>query len=151
MLKKNTEGKKCRQIKIPKEKYRKKNIETKKTEKNVEWWKCLKKKCRKVRRCRKQTIDCWIVFYWYLSLPYDILGDKFSKSPKKRIQRSHPNIWSFVKCLQREKTRIWHILIQMNAGAQSRPKMAATTVIEQVICTLNERYRNNAIDLRELS
>jgi hypothetical protein len=42
------------------------------------------------------------------------------------------------------------MLIQMNPGAQGRPKTAVTTAIQQRIDTFNECYTNNEIDLREL-
>ncbi|CAF1000521.1 unnamed protein product [Rotaria sordida] len=67
-----------------------------------------------------------------------------------RIERSHPNIWSFIKCLQGEESRFRHMRIQLNAAAQGRPKTAATTAIQQRIDTLNERYLNNEIILQVL-
>jgi hypothetical protein len=67
-----------------------------------------------------------------------------------RIERAHPNIWSFIKCLQGEETRLRHMLLQIDAGAQARPQAAATLAIQQRIDTLNERYANNEIDLRKL-
>ena len=73
----------------------------------------------------------------------------FHNRLNNRIERSHPNIWSFIKCLQWEKARLRHMLIQINTGAQDRPKTAAITVIQQRIDTLNERYLNNEIDLQE--
>ncbi len=42
------------------------------------------------------------------------------------------------------------MLLQMNAGTQSRPEAAAILAIQQCIDTLNERYANNEIDLRKL-
>ncbi len=65
-----------------------------------------------------------------------------------RIEKSHSNIWSFIKTLQGEESRFRHMLIQMNAGAKGRPKTAATNAIQQRIDTLNERYSNNEIDLQ---
>ncbi len=35
------------------------------------------------------------------------------------------------------------MLLQMNAGAQGRPKPAATTAIQERIDTLNEHYINS--------
>ena len=67
-----------------------------------------------------------------------------------RIQRSHPNIWSFIKCLQGEEARFRHLLLQVNAGAQGRPKTATTLAIQQRINTLNERFASNEISLTEL-
>ncbi|CAF3085475.1 unnamed protein product [Rotaria sp. Silwood2] len=67
-----------------------------------------------------------------------------------RLQRSHSNIWSFIKCLQGEEAKFRHTLLQTNAGAQGRSKAATTTAIQQRINTLNERYANNEIVLNEL-
>ncbi len=68
----------------------------------------------------------------------------------QRIQRSHPNIWSFIKCLQGEEARFRHMLLQMNAGAKGRPKTETSNAIQQRIDTLNERFTNNEINLTEL-
>ena len=83
----------------------------------------------------------------------DILSNSFvgfHNRLNQRIQRSHPNIWSFIKCLQGEEARFRHMLLQINAGAKGRSKTASTSAIQQRIDTLNERYINNEIDLHEL-
>ncbi|CAF3931339.1 unnamed protein product [Rotaria sp. Silwood1] len=49
------------------------------------------------------------------------------------IERLHPNIWSFIEGLHGKESRFRHMLIQMNAGAQGRPKTATTTAIQQCI------------------
>jgi hypothetical protein len=41
------------------------------------------------------------------------------------------------------------MLLQINAGAQGRSKMATTIVIQQSITRLIERYANNEISLQE--
>ena len=41
------------------------------------------------------------------------------------------------------------MLLQINSGAKGRSKTASTSVLQQRIHTLNERYINNEIDLRE--
>ncbi len=64
----------------------------------------------------------------------------------QRIQRSHPNIWSFIKCLQGKEARFRHML----AGAKVRPKTETSNAIQQRIDTLNERFTNNEINLTEL-
>ncbi|CAF3074723.1 unnamed protein product [Rotaria sp. Silwood2] len=74
----------------------------------------------------------------------------FHNRLNQRLQRSHPNIWSFIKCLQSEEAKFRHTLLQINAGAQGRSKTAATTAIQQRINTLNECYTNNEIDLNAL-
>ncbi len=74
----------------------------------------------------------------------------FHNRLNQRIQRSHPNIWSFIKCLQGEEARFRHMLLQINAGARGRPKTATTVAIQQRINTLNERFTSNEIGLNEL-
>ncbi|CAF3506924.1 unnamed protein product [Rotaria sp. Silwood2] len=76
--------------------------------------------------------------------------DSFHNRLNHRIEKSHPNIWSFIKCLQDEESRFRQMLIQVNAGAKRRPKATATTAIQQRIDTSNERYSNSEIDLQVL-
>ncbi|CAF3610022.1 unnamed protein product [Rotaria sordida] len=66
------------------------------------------------------------------------------------IQKSHPNIWSFIKCLQGEEARFRHMLLRINVGAQRRRKIVSTNAIQQRINTLNECYTNNEIDRNQL-
>ncbi len=68
----------------------------------------------------------------------------------QRIERSHANIWSFIKCLQGEEARFRHMLLQINAGAKGRLKTESSNAIQQRIDTLNERFTNNEINLTEL-
>ena len=74
----------------------------------------------------------------------------FHNRLNQRVQRSHPNIWSFIKCLQGEEAQFRHMLLQINAGAKGRSKTTSTNAIQQSITTLSERYINNEIDLHEL-
>ena len=67
-----------------------------------------------------------------------------------RLQRSHPNLWSFIKCLQGEEARFRRTLLQINAGAQSRSKTPMTCAIQQRTNTLNNRCANKEIDPNEL-
>jgi hypothetical protein len=66
------------------------------------------------------------------------------------VFKDHIRIFSILSNASKEKRLKFGTLIQMNAGAQGRPKTAATTAIQQGIGILNERYRNNEIDLQEL-
>ncbi len=44
---------------------------------------------------------------------------------------------------------IYKVLLQMNGGAKGRPKPETSHAIQQRIDTLNERFRNNEINLTE--
>jgi hypothetical protein len=68
----------------------------------------------------------------------------------QRIHKAHPNIWTFIKCLQNEESRFHHLHLQMNAGAQARAKRAATSAIQKRIDTLNDRFKNGDINVDEL-
>ncbi|CAF3352292.1 unnamed protein product [Rotaria socialis] len=74
----------------------------------------------------------------------------FHNRLNQRILKAHPNIWTFIKCIQNEENRFRHLLLQMNAGAQARKKTAATSFIQKRIDTLNERYKNGEIDVDQL-
>ena len=96
-----------------------------------------------------QTISAKVTLLNYS----DILSNSFvgfRNHLNQRIQRSHPDIWSFIKCLQGEEARFKHMSLQINASVKSQSKKASTSAIQQRTNTLNERYINNKIDLREL-
>ncbi|CAM4809277.1 unnamed protein product [Rotaria magnacalcarata] len=46
----------------------------------------------------------------------------FHNRLNQRILKAHPNMWTFIKCIQNEENRFRHLLLQMNAGAQARKK-----------------------------
>ena len=85
-----------------------------------------------------------------LSISYydHILG--FHNRLNQRIQKSHPNIWTFIKLLQNEECRVRHLLLQMNAGAQARKKTLVASMIQKRIDTLYDRYNGGEIDVHQL-
>ncbi|CAF3958786.1 unnamed protein product, partial [Rotaria sp. Silwood1] len=92
-------------------------------------------------------------FHHFLALRYFIqsytfLG--FHNRLNSRLSKAHPNIWSFIKCIQGEENRFNHLMIQMKAGLSTRPKTARTQTTQQRLDTLYSRYNNSEIDLMEL-
>ncbi|CAF4154360.1 unnamed protein product, partial [Rotaria sp. Silwood2] len=67
-----------------------------------------------------------------------------------RLPKSHPNIWTFIKCIQGEENRFNHLMIQMKAGLSTRPKTAKTQAIQQRLDTLYARYNNSETGATEL-
>ncbi len=65
------------------------------------------------------------------------------------MERAHANIWSFIRCIASEESRFQHQYIQINTGAQQRPKSNVTDAIQKRIDTLNERYNKNEIDVED--
>ena len=74
----------------------------------------------------------------------------FHNRLNQRIVKSHLNIWTFIKCLQNEQSRMHHLFLQMNVGARPRQPTATTNRIQNRIETLNERYRDNQITIDQL-
>ncbi|CAF2876130.1 unnamed protein product [Rotaria sp. Silwood2] len=67
-----------------------------------------------------------------------------------RISKYHPNIWTFIRCIQGEENRFNHLLIQMKGGLTARPKTKKTQAIQQRIDTLYFRYDNGDVTRNEL-
>ncbi|CAF4869734.1 unnamed protein product [Rotaria socialis] len=74
----------------------------------------------------------------------------FHNRLNQRIQKSHPNIWMFIKLLQTEECRFRHLLLQMNAGAQARKKVPVANMIQKRIDTLYDRYNGDEMDVDQL-
>ena len=74
----------------------------------------------------------------------------FHNRLNERVVRSHPNIWTFIKCLQNEQSRMHHLLLQMNVGARARQPTATTNRIQNRIETLNEQYRGGQTTIDQL-
>ncbi|CAF2988800.1 unnamed protein product [Rotaria sp. Silwood2] len=86
----------------------------------------------------------------YLSqFPIRILHLAFHSRFNRRVQIHHPNIWSFIKLLQGEESRFYHMLIQFNAGLGARTKQAKTIAIQRRIDNLDKRYYDGLIDVME--
>ncbi len=66
-----------------------------------------------------------------------------------RIQRNHPNIWTFIKFMQAEEKRIQSIVLQWSASA-SKKKTTRMTSIQSRISALYERYNNGLINTSNL-
>jgi hypothetical protein len=49
-----------------------------------------------------------------------------------------------------EESRFQHLYVQINTGAQRRPKSNQANAIQKRIDVLNERYSNQEIDVEEL-
>ena len=67
----------------------------------------------------------------------------------RRVQVSHPNIWSFIKVLQGEVNRFHHMYVQFSAGLGGRPKQAKTIAIQCRIDNLGQRYYDGAMEYLE--
>ncbi|CAM4973970.1 unnamed protein product [Rotaria socialis] len=67
----------------------------------------------------------------------------------RRVLVHHPNIWSFIKFLQGEESRFYHMNIQFSAGLDARAKQARTMAIQRHIDCLDRRYYDGVINVME--
>ncbi|CAF4768174.1 unnamed protein product [Rotaria socialis] len=56
-------------------------------------------------------------------------AEAFHSHFNRRIQITHPNMWSFIKFLQGEENRFHHLRIQFYAGLGARPKQSQFNVV----------------------
>ncbi|CAF1534697.1 unnamed protein product, partial [Rotaria magnacalcarata] len=66
----------------------------------------------------------------------------------RRVEITHPNMWSFIKFLQ-EENRFHHLRIQFYAGLGAKPKQAKTIAIQCCIDNLGQRYHDGVISAME--
>ncbi|CAF4832204.1 unnamed protein product [Rotaria socialis] len=77
-------------------------------------------------------------------------AEGFHNRLNARLSKSHPNIWTFIKCIQGEQNRFNHLMIQMKGGLSSRQKTARTLAIQQRLNTLYLRHEKGDISDSEL-
>jgi hypothetical protein len=66
------------------------------------------------------------------------------------MERAHGNIWSFIKCIISEESRLQNLNVQINTGAERRPKSNSADAIQKRIDNLMARYNSNEIDVEQL-
>ncbi|CAF1166798.1 unnamed protein product [Adineta ricciae] len=67
----------------------------------------------------------------------------------KRMNKTHPNMWAFIACLQAEEVIFRQLFLKFKAGAQKKI-MLKTLTMQKHIDNLNTRFNNNEIDRVEL-
>ncbi|CAF2855277.1 unnamed protein product [Rotaria sp. Silwood2] len=97
---------------------------------------------------KKIDINKWNVYG--IRIRTNSNAEGFHNRLNLRIAKYHPNIWTFIRCIQGEENRFNHVLIQMIGGLAARSKTAATNAIQQRIDTLYLRYQNDDIIVDEL-
>ncbi|CAF4880865.1 unnamed protein product [Rotaria socialis] len=76
-------------------------------------------------------------------------AEAFHSRFNRRVQITHPNMWSFIKFLQGKENRFHHLRIQFYAGLGARPKQAKTIAIQRRIGNLGQRYYDGVISAME--
>ncbi|CAF4036620.1 unnamed protein product [Rotaria magnacalcarata] len=84
-----------------------------------------------------------------LSMRTNNNAEAFHSRFNRRVLVHHPNIWSFIKFLQGEESRFYHMNIQFSAGLGARAKQAKTIAIQRRIDCLDKRYYDGLINVME--
>ncbi|CAF0881500.1 unnamed protein product [Adineta ricciae] len=69
---------------------------------------------------------------------------------KKRLHKSHPNIWLFIDSIRNEVCTTHDIIFQINSGMEPRIKRPKTRLAERRIEELYRRFEMDQITAREL-
>ena len=69
---------------------------------------------------------------------------------KKRLQKTHPNVWLFIDSIRKEVDTVHDMIRQINSGMQPRTKRSKTRIAERRIDELYDRFRNGRITERDL-
>ncbi|CAF4002007.1 unnamed protein product [Rotaria magnacalcarata] len=83
------------------------------------------------------------------SMGTDNNAEAFQSHFNRRVQITHPNMWSFIKFVQGEENRFHHLRIQFYAGLGARPKQAKTIAIQRRIDNIGQRYYDGVISAME--
>ena len=69
---------------------------------------------------------------------------------KRRVQKTHPNIWHFIDSIREEVHTILDLIQQINSGMPPRTKRSQTKTSERRIKELYDRFNQNKITVQEL-
>lgn len=69
---------------------------------------------------------------------------------KRRLHKSHPNIWEFIDSIRKEVHTVHDLITQVNCGMQPREKRSQSKIAERRIKELYNRFDHNQITADEL-
>jgi len=69
---------------------------------------------------------------------------------KRRLQRIHPNIWSFIDSIKKEVQTVHDLIAQINCGMRPREKKTQSKLVEGRIRELYNRFDNKTITVESL-
>lgn len=69
---------------------------------------------------------------------------------KKRLHKSHPNIWLFIDSIRNEVNTVHDLIAQIHSGMEPRLKRPKTRLAERRIDELYRRFAADRISAREL-
>jgi hypothetical protein len=69
---------------------------------------------------------------------------------KRRLQRIHPNIWSFIDSIKNEVQTVHDLIAQINSGMRPREKKNQSKIVEGRIRELYSRFDNKKIAVESL-
>ncbi|CAF2612933.1 unnamed protein product [Rotaria sp. Silwood2] len=69
---------------------------------------------------------------------------------KRRLQKTHPNIWLFMDSIRKEVHIIHNLIQQINSGMPPRTKRSQTRTAEQRMKELYNRFNQSKITVQDL-
>jgi len=69
---------------------------------------------------------------------------------KKRLQKSHPNIWEFIKSLKDEVQIVHDSITQINSGMAPQEKKLQSKLVIKRVQELYDRFKNGKITIETL-
>jgi hypothetical protein len=69
---------------------------------------------------------------------------------KRRLQRIHPNIWSFIDSIKNEVQTVHDLIAHINCGMRTREKKTQSKIVEGRMRKLYNRFDNKTITVESL-
>ena len=93
--------------------------------------------------CKSKEIVATSHYKWS-----DILG--YYHRFKRRLHKTHPNIWSFIDSIRREVHIVHNLIFQIDCRMQPREKRTQSKTVERRIKELYNRCDNNEISIDQI-
>ncbi|CAF1603396.1 unnamed protein product [Adineta ricciae] len=78
------------------------------------------------------------------------ISEAFNRRFGSRIEKRHPNIWTFIRLIQDEEFRFERICIQLASGATNTKKSTTKIAFQRRFEALNNRYKQGEINSKQL-
>ena len=66
------------------------------------------------------------------------------------MQKTHPNVWSFIDSIQNEVHTVHDLISQINSGMTPREKKSQSKIVERRTKELYSRFNQGKITVEEL-
>ncbi|CAF1532431.1 unnamed protein product [Adineta ricciae] len=85
-----------------------------------------------------------------LTRPIIIMKLGYNNRFKRRLHKSHPNVWAFIDSIQNEIDTIHSLVVQIASGMQPQTKRSKSRIVQQRVKELYDRFDNGKISIHDL-